>query len=140
MSAARTPSRVSVARSSEPAGGAPQASHTRLMSGRGLLHSGQRSSVVVVVVTSPPWPASARPFPTPARAVAAHVHVGEGAMAAAGLVDAHAADQGGIARLHPLHGGGEHFRVLGVDAAVAVDVVHAPVAVIVQENVRGIPV
>src|SRR4030095_772064 len=63
-----------------------------------------------------------------------------GAMAAAGLVDAHAADQGGIARLHPLHGGGEHFRVLGVDAAVAVDVVHAPVAVVVHEHVRGIPV
>src|SRR6185436_19776869 len=117
-SAARTPSVVSPWRCSA-SGGAPQAGQTLVQSGRGLPQSGQSDSVTV-----PPC-CSSRAFAVPARAVSAGVDVGEGPVAAAGLVDPDPAHQGGITLLHLLrrvavHVPAEVRAPAGVAAALVV--------------------
>src|SRR5688572_25700886 len=135
-SAARTPSapsgpgwRCSVS------GGAPQAGHTLVKSGRGVPQSGHSCSV-----TAPPLMALPRTGAAPSGAIPPGVYVGEWTVAAAGLVDPDPAHEGGLLRLDLLDRAGESLRVGGVDPAVAGDVVGGPVAVVVDVDVRAVAV
>src|SRR5687768_14469098 len=116
----RTPPAPSPSARCSGAGGAPQAGHTFVKSVRSDPHSGQSG----VSVTAPPWRRLSSRRSAPARAVPAGVDVGEGPMAAARAVDADAPHQGGVPGLHALRGVGHDLGVGGIDAAVAVEVVH----------------
>src|SRR6266568_5611317 len=76
----------------------------------------------------------------PAGPIAPHVHVRERPVAAAGRIDPHAAGQRRIPGLDPLRRPRDHLGVGGIDPAVAVQVVHHAVAVVVHEDVGGVAV
>src|SRR6187431_1573878 len=131
----RIPPSPSAAWRFSASGGAPQAGQTLVQSGRGLPQSGQSDSV-----TDPPCCRSSRAFAVPARAVSAGVDVGEGPVAAAGLVDPDPAHQGRILPLDLLRRVGEDLRVLGVHLPVAVEVVGLAVTVVVDVDVGRVAV
>src|SRR5688500_8378816 len=134
-SAARTPSAPSTGVRCSVSGGAPQAGHTFVQSGRGVPQSGHSDSV-----TDPPLMALPGSGPAPSGAVTPGVDVGEWTVATAGLVDPDPAHEGGLLRLDLLDRAGEPFRVGGVDPAVAGDVVRVAVAVVVDVHVGAVPV
>src|SRR5687767_4224791 len=135
-SAAHTPSGApSVGVRCSVSGGAPQAGHTFVKSGRGVPQSGHSDSVTAPPLMSLPGSGAA-----PSRAVPPGVYVGEWTVAAAGLVDPDPADERGLLRLDLLHRAREPLRDGGVDPAVAGDVVRGSIAVVVDVNVRPVPV
>ena len=76
--------------------------------------------------------------PAPAGANPAGVDVGKRAVGPGRLVDPAAAGELGVHPLDPLHRGDYHSRIPGVDAPVVIEVVHASVTVVVDEDVRGV--
>src|SRR4051812_14401246 len=76
----------------------------------------------------------------PAGPVPARIDVNERSVPRGRSIQASATHEIGICPLHPLLGLQNHPRVVDVDLAVMVEVVHGPVAVIVDEDVAGVAV
>src|SRR5690606_8399226 len=80
------------------------------------------------------------PFRLPAGAIPACVDVNESAVCAGRRIHTDSAHQLGVATLHFLGGLCHHTGIVHVDTPVAVEVVHASVAVVVDEEVHRIAV
>src|SRR5690606_39085776 len=125
-----------LARARAPRSGAVPPSRTRAGpviapgSSRRSLAGTSRSALMVL---SPP-------FRLPAGAIPACVDVNESAVCAGRRIHTDSAHQLGVATLHFLGGLCHHTGIVHVDTPVAVEVVHASVAVVVDEEVHRIAV
>ena len=78
--------------------------------------------------------------PSPARAISSDVDVRERPVGARCAIHANAAHQILVLPLHLLHRVQNHSRVPIIDASIVVQIIHAAVAIVVDEDIGRVPV